>query len=276
MNRISLELRRATAPLRPLPDFLIIGADESGARYLYSALCEHPAVCRSDADEVHYFDVRYTYGRRWYRAQFPTRTHRSAIERRIGMRTIAGEVSPYYLFHPFAPTRAVDAVPHAKLVALLRNPIERAILRYRLMVELQKEHRSLGDALTADERRLDEGRSFDADGYDDPNGPARHHTYLERGHYDEHLERWYRCFDHSQLLVLEARTVTAAEGVRRVLNFLGLPDGEKVRPVRFDPCPPVNSVLWRQLSRHFAPHNERLFQLLGVEWDWDGRSSQES
>jgi Sulfotransferase domain len=275
VNRISLELRRATSPWRPLPDFLIIGADESGALYLYRALCEHPAVCRSETDEVHYFDVRYTYGRRWYRAQFPTRARRNAIERRIGTPTIAGEVSPYYLFHPFAPTRAADAVPNAKLVALLRNPVERAILRYHLMVQLRKEHRSLEDALAADKCRLDEGRAFEACAYDDPNGSARHHTYLERGHYDEHLERWYRCFDSSQVLVLEARTVTAPKGMRRVLDFLGLSDGEQVPSIMFDSCPPVSNALWTTLSRHFAPHNERLFHLLGERWDWDGRSIQE-
>lgn len=276
MNRISLELRRATALWRPLPDFLIIGADESGARYLYRALCDHPAVCGSVPNEVHFFDVRYTYGRPWYRAQFPTRARRTAIERRIGIPTIAGEVSPYYLSHPFAPTRAADTVPGAKLVALLRNPMERAILRHQLLTQLRKEHRSLEDALTADERRLEEGHSFEAHVYDDPDGPARHHTYLERGHYDEHLERWYRRFDRSQILVLEARTVTEAEGVRRVLNFLGLPDGEEVPGIPFDPCPPIDNALWTRLSRHFAPHNERLFHILGQQWDWDGSSVQES
>lgn len=276
MNRVSLELRRATALWRPLPDFLVIGADESGARYLYRALCEHPAVCGSVADEVHFFDVRYEYGRRWYRAQFPTRARRDSLERRIGMPTIAGEVSPYYLFHPFAPARAANAVPRAKLVALLRNPVERAILRYHLMLQLRKENRSLEEALAADERRLDEGRSFEAHAYDDPEGPARHHTYLERGHYDEQLERWHQCFDSSQLLVLEARAVAAPDGMRRVLDFLELSETEDVSPIQFDPCPPVDSALWTQLSRHFAPHNERLFELLGEQWDWDERSSQES
>jgi Sulfotransferase domain len=266
-----MELRRATAPWRPLPDFVIIGADESGAPSLYRALCEHPAVCRSVAPEVHFFDVRLTYGRRWYRAQFPTRIRRRAIERRIGMRTLAGEVSPYYLFHPFAPMRASAVVPEAKLIALLRNPIERAVLRYQLMVQLGKEQRSLEEALAADERRLEAGRSFEPHVYDDANGPARHHSYLERGHYAEQLERWYRRFDRSQFLVLEARAVTAPEGVERVLEFLGLsPDGQ-VQPVQFDTCPPVDPALWTRLARHFAPHNERLFRMLGVQWDWDVR-----
>jgi Sulfotransferase domain len=272
-----MEFRRATAPWRPLPDFVIIGADESGALSLYRALCEHPAVCRSVAPEVHFFDVRLTYGRRWYRAQFPTRIRRRAIERRIGMRTLTGEVSPYYLFHPFVPTRAADVVPEAKLVAVLRNPIERAILRYELMVQLGKEQRSLEDALTADERRLEAGQSFEPHTYDDANGPARHHTYLERGHYAEQLERWYRCFDRSQLVVLEARTVAAPEGVDRVLDFLELSAAAQVTPVALDRCPPVDSALWARLARHFAPHNERLFDLLGEQWDWDGRVSiQES
>ena len=276
MNRVSLELRRATAPWRPLPDFLIIGADESGAIHLYRALSAHPAVCRSVAGEVHFFDVGYTYGVRWYRAQFPTRARREAIERRISNRTIAGEVSPYYLFHPFAPTRAAELVPEAKLVALLRNPVERAILRYELMTRLGREHRSLEDALMADARRLEEGRSFEPRDYDDPNGPARHHTYLERGHYMEQLQRWYGCFDSSRILVLEARAVTAQEGMRRTLEFLGLPEGAEVPTIPFDSCPQIDGALWKRLSGHFAPHNERLFDLLGEQWDWNGRSSQES
>jgi Sulfotransferase domain len=273
VNRISLELRRATAPWRPLPDFLIVGADESGALHLYRSLCEHPAVCRSVAGEVHFFDVRFTYGRRWYRAQFPTRVRRKAIERRIGMRTVAGEVSPYYLSHPFVPVRAAAVVPAAKLVVLLRNPIERAILRYHLMVQLGKEQRSLEEALTADKRRLDGGHSFEPRAYDEPNGPARHHTYLERGHYDEQLERWYRYFDRSQLLVLEARALTGSDGIRRVQDFLGLPTDARVHSIPLDSYPPVDSKLWTQLARHFAPHNERLFRLLGVQWEWDGPST---
>jgi hypothetical protein len=273
VNRITLELRRTTAPWRALPDFLIIGADESGALSLYRALCEHPAVCRSVANEVHFFDVRLTYGRRWYRAQFPTRIRRKAIERRTGMQTLAGEVSPYYLFHPFVPTRAAAVVPEVKLIAILRNPIERAILRYHLMVQLGKEQRSLEDALSADERRLDAGQSFEPHVYDDPNGPARHHTYLERGHYDEQLERWFRCFDRSQLLVLEARAVAVPDGIDRVLAFLELPAGAQVRTVPLDPCPPVDAALWTRLAGHFAPHNERLFELLGERWDWDRRLS---
>jgi Sulfotransferase domain len=273
VNRLSLELRRATAPGRPLPDFLIIGADQSGALHLYRALCEHPAVCRSVYPEVHFFDVRFTYGRRWYRAQFPTSARRRTIERRIGMRTLAGEVSPYYLAHPLAPTRAAGLVPHAKLVVLLRNPIERAILRYQLMVQLGKERRSLEDAVSADARRLDAGESFEPHAYDDPNGAARNHSYVERGHFVEQLERWRRCFDPSQLLVLEARAVTAPEGVERVLDFLGLPPGTRLPSVPFDPCPPVDTALWTQLARHYAPYNERLFHLLGEQWDWDGSES---
>jgi lipopolysaccharide transport system ATP-binding protein len=267
---MSLELRRATAPWRPLPDFLIIGADESGALTLYHSLCQHPAVCRSVAPEVHFFDVRFTYGRRWYRGQFPTRLRRRAIERRIGMRTLAGEVSPYYLFHPFVPTRAAGVVPDAKLIAVLRNPIERAILRYHLMVQLRKEDRAIEEAVTADQQRLEAGRTFDRHAYDDPNGPARHHTYLERGYYAEQLERWYRCFDPSQLLVLEARDVSEGEGTRRVQDFLGLPADGRVRSIPLELCPHVDTKLWKQLARHFAPHNERLFRLLGVQWEWDG------
>jgi hypothetical protein len=46
-----------------------------------------------------------------------------------------------------------------------------------------------------------------------------------------------------------------------------------VPSVSFDPCPQVGSALWARLARHFAPHNDRLFRLVGEQWDWGRRAS---
>ena len=103
--------RLATAPVRTLPDFLIIGAQKSGTTFLYQLLVQHPHVKPAFVKEVHYFDLEYRKGVNWYRSHFP-------LQMRNSREYITGEASPYYLFHPHAPRRASAVVPDAKLVVL--------------------------------------------------------------------------------------------------------------------------------------------------------------
>ncbi len=68
---------------------------------------------------------------RWYRAHFPTQAARRRREREAGGPVITGEGSPYYLFHPHGPARAAAAVPDARIIAMLRDPVERAYSHYQ-------------------------------------------------------------------------------------------------------------------------------------------------
>jgi len=87
--------RRLTAEVQgsfaPWPDFLIIGAAKAGTTTLYRYLCQQDGVLEAKRKEVHYFDLNYTRGQRWYRSHFP---RHSAGH---GGRTLTGEASPYYL-----------------------------------------------------------------------------------------------------------------------------------------------------------------------------------
>jgi hypothetical protein len=74
---------RATASLRPLPDFLILGAQKAGTTALYAYLRWHPQITGPSFKEVSFFDRHYARGERWYRAHMPVR--RSGI---------VGEASP--------------------------------------------------------------------------------------------------------------------------------------------------------------------------------------
>ena len=84
----------ATARLRPLPDFLILGAQKAGTTALYAYLRWHPDITGPSFKEVSFFDRHYAQGERWYRAHLPLRR-----------RALVGEASPSYLFHPLAPER---------------------------------------------------------------------------------------------------------------------------------------------------------------------------
>ncbi len=104
-----------------LPDFVIIGAHKGGTTSLYHLLTQHPHVERAPVKELHFFNrpKRFDKGIEWYRQCFPQPRWKD------GRRTITGEATPYYLFHPHAAERMAEAIPQARLIALLRNPVDR-------------------------------------------------------------------------------------------------------------------------------------------------------
>src|SRR5215217_8827850 len=140
----------------PLPDFVVIGTQKGGTSYFYSLLTEHPLVRRAAAKELHFFDNKFAEGVGWYRRCF------SEGEQVDGHRTITGEASPSYLFDPQVPERMARIIPEAKLIALLRNPIDRAYSHYQMEVRRGREERSFEEAteeeMTSTE---DEGNTVD-------------------------------------------------------------------------------------------------------------------
>src|SRR5437763_1646364 len=124
------KLRHMTAPVRLLPDFIILGAQRAGTTSLYEYIVDHPQVGAASKKEVHFFDRHYTEGVNWYRAHFPPAVRRQRFENRTGKRFLTGEASPYYLAHPMVPERIAAVAPDARFLILLRNPIDRALSHY--------------------------------------------------------------------------------------------------------------------------------------------------
>src|SRR4051812_47005739 len=131
-----------TAPFRPMPDFVLIGAKRGGTTSLYYHLLRHPQILplfptarflpkRREAKGAHFFDSNYERGDRWYRSHFPSSATRALTARRQGGPAIVGEASPYYLFHPLAAERMAAANPSAKILVSLRDPLERTFSHYR-------------------------------------------------------------------------------------------------------------------------------------------------
>lgn len=267
--------RLATSPFRALPDFLIIGAMKAGTTSLYDILAKHPRIAPALRKEVHFFDLvrRYNRGTLFYRAFFDTTL---SIERRAeaaGGPILTGESSPYYLYHPIAPARVAATLPGVKCIVLLRDPVSRAWSHFqhaRRLVWEQREFREAVDEQLRDPAATE--RVLLAD-------PTRHvpahqlQTYVHRGHYAEQLERWFAAVGRECVLVLNAEAFyrdTDAQ-VQRVLSFLDLPHA----PVKLRR--PSNAGNYKEsmdddvrlrLIEHFAPHNERLYALLGERYDW--------
>jgi hypothetical protein len=241
----------------PLPDFVVIGAQKSGTSFFYNLLTKHPSVKPAAVKEIHFFDRHFARGVGWYRRCF------SASKRVDGQRTVTGEATPSYLFDPQVPERMAQVVPEARLIALLRNPVDRAYSHYRMQVRRGTEARSFEEATQEEEKTLAEGR-----------GKAVNKTtsYLARGLYAEQLERFSFFAARDRLLVVKSEDFfTRRLGVLgHVLRFLELPilESKDVQPAGREPYEPIDPATRRRLEEFFAPHNERLYDLLSTDFGW--------
>ena len=124
-----------TSEQRPLPDFLVIGTKRGGTTSLWNYLIQHPLVPRLfpawNTKTSHYFEENWPRGEAWYRSHFPTVKQRAALERKHGGPVKAGEAAPLYMFHPLVPGRVAELMPRARMVVLLRDPVERAFSHWK-------------------------------------------------------------------------------------------------------------------------------------------------
>jgi hypothetical protein len=274
----------ATAAARPLPEFLMIGTKRGGTTSLYYGLLEHPNVLplfpsakvvpkRRDTKGVHYFDTAYGCGARWYRSWFPSRLTRLAVERRTRDRAITGEASPYYLFHPDAARRAAALVPEARLLALLRHPVERAHSAWKEQVRNGVETLSFEDALAAEDDRLgEEEQRLLAD----PGHVSFAHefqSYARQSDYAESVRRWLDHYPASKLLVRTSEDFYRRSGpvLDEVAAFLGLPRFAGWRPQVLNAAPgtAVAPATRARLAERLAPGVAELEALLGRPLGWE-------
>jgi Sulfotransferase domain len=267
-----------TGPQRQLPDFLIIGTKRGGTTSLFKYLIQHPEVAPifpsvQGIKDVRFFDSNFGKGAVWYRSHFPLRLHRLYAERVRKRRLVAGESTPYYLFHPHAAGRAHQVVPHARIIVLLRNPVDRAYSHYKDEVKTGRETLTFEEATQREPVRL---RSEWERILEDPSYYSfelEHHSYLAHGIYEDQLKRWLSAFSPDQVAIFRSEDFYAdpANVYRQVLTFLGLAPWELPAYERhnFLPSADMNARTREELTRYFAAPNRRLHELLGFDLGWD-------
>jgi hypothetical protein len=254
-GHVSRAWRLATAGLRPLPDPVIIGAQRAGTTSLHAWRCSHPKVAPFRKDEMHYFDgTKYDRGLRWYRAQLPMRIR---FQCQV-------DVSPYMMIHPLAPERAArDLAPSSRFVALLREPVERALSQYWRNRKIGRENESFAVALEKEDERL--RGTLDALRRGEGSATHRWYSYRTRGLYAEQLERWFDVVGRDRVMVIESeRIFRDPQVLAEVLEWCGLPPNNVPYPsLNAIPRAPESANAAAELRTWFEPHNEALFDLLG-------------
>jgi hypothetical protein len=263
---------RATSAFRPLPDFLVIGAQKAGTTALYAYLRWHAAVLGPSWKEVSFFDRHYVRGEAWYRGHFPNRLRVRLARRRSGHEPVVGEASPSYLFHPLAAERVAALLPEVRLIAILRDPAERAFSHYNHEVALGREPLSFEQAIEREDERL---RGEVERMLADPSYFSHawwNHTYVARGFYAEQLRWWLSVFPREQLLVLTSEQLSArpSETYADVLRFLGLPPHElssypRLNTREYGAMAPKTRAA---LADRFTQPNRELAELLDRSLPW--------
>ncbi|MEG5135740.1 MULTISPECIES: tetratricopeptide repeat protein [unclassified Microcoleus] len=245
--------------LKPVkvPKFIIIGSQRCGTTSLYTYLAEHPQILTPIKKEMDFFSWHFHRGIDWYLAHFPLMPE--------GEEFVTGEASPSYFDCREAPERFYSACPEAKLIVLLRNPVDRAISHFYRLRELNWEGRSLDRAISDEIERLNQNPEYIIG--EEPG------NYLARGRYIEFIKNWLAFFPPEQLLILKSEDFygNVGETVQQVLAFLDLPEYQLSEYQNANPgvYQRVNESVRELLSDYFKPYNQELEEYLGRRFDWE-------
>ena len=262
---------------------MIIGTKRGGTTSLYFDLLDHPATIRlspppvpglkvEPTKGVHYFDSNYFRGDRWYRSYMPTSAARAVRSRSAGTRVVAGEASPYYLFHPDAARRAHGAVPDVRIIALLRDPVMRTYSHWKERRRERSEDLDFVAALEAEPQRLAGERDRLVV---DPHYLSyawEQQSYFTQSLYADALRHWIELFGRDQVLVAASEDYYARpdEVLGMMHEFLGLPAHASAphkhrNAAQGDELP---AEVRSMLTERFRLPNKQLSELTGQSFPW--------
>ena len=228
-----------------LPHFLILGAAKCGTTSLYAWLDQHPQVLMSCPKEPVYFELEYAEGPDFYCSTYFAQWDG---------RKLLGDARTANLFFPWVPARVKESNPAAKLIILLRNPIDRALAQWWTEFRRQKEPLHFEQAVKANLERLAAGAHYEtaeefwkaAPLYQLPRHTGARHradyhqpfresadprqiyrTYVDAGYYAQQIERFRKLFpdDQIKIYLMEDLRSRPLEVLEQVCRFLEIDTG---------------------------------------------------
>ncbi|MGP1383516.1 MAG: sulfotransferase domain-containing protein [Thainema sp.] len=178
-----------------LPNFLIIGTAKGGTTSLYYYLNQHPQIFMSPVKEPRFFalegeDLNFCSPDELFTENsVVTFSEYCNLFSGVTNELAIGEASPLYLYSHKAPARIKHYIPDVKLIAIIRDPVERAYASYMHYVREGYEKLSFSEALAEEEKRIHENWVY--------------MWYYKRcGYYYEQVKRYLETFESSQVKIL--------------------------------------------------------------------------
>ena len=269
-NLLERKYSGISAPFRVLPNFLVIGVGRGGTTSLYEYLGQHNCITKSAYDEIGYFDDNFHLGINWYRSMFPTTFHKKKIIAKYG-NFLTFEVTPWYIRKPWITERIQDIVKNVKIIAVLRNPIDRTYSHYHLALRDNTISKSFDEIVDQDIDILKKSSSLDRDKNYFNN--VVQNSFLARSFYAEQLEHWFKIFNKKNILTVSSESLSknTQNTLNIIFSFLNLnhqniPNLEKMNVGKY---PPMSNTIHKKLFDYFYEYNEKLFDLIDERYDWN-------
>jgi hypothetical protein len=216
----TFELREcANAEAGRVPDFFIVGAPKSGTSSLYHYLIQHPDIFMTDPKEPHFFYNHDSPG-----APVLEKKDLSdylTLFEGVSTRIRAGEASTSYLWSANAAREIHTLQPKARIIAILRDPVERAYSQYWQQVRLGGERLSFEEALKEGPERIRQGRWHGL-------------YYVDCGRYATQVQRYLRLFGAGRVSIylFEDLVTNPMSMCRNIFEFLGVFPEATIRTAR--------------------------------------------
>ena len=264
-------------PFHVLPDFLVLGSGACGTTSLVELyLRSNPEIIPSNNNEIFFFDINYKKSLNWYKLFFPTYI-RKYCRKIIGKKTLVCEATGNYFFHPYAPERIKKSLPNVKLILMMRNPVERTFSQYRRQVRNGFQTLSFEEALEKETALYEKEFKKFLENEDLEKDVDTRISIIARSRYSEALERWLKYFEKSNFLFINSDSYfkNPIDEYSRILSFLELsPHNPVVTGKRgINPSEIYKNIQLRndtreKLKKYFVPWNNKLFNLIGEQFDW--------
>ncbi len=196
--------KRVVQSNRSWPDFFLVGVPKGGTTSTYNYLSQHPGIFVPSIKEPHFFacpEVKETY----YQVDFIEKESDYLNLYAKAESKVKGDFSPSYLFNDYAAQRIQSKCPEAKIIMILRHPIDRAISHYLMDVQAGYNSLSLQESIS-------NSNSF------------FFKEYIEVGLYHHQVTKYFTAFPKEQILILffDDLKRNPASFLIQILDFLGL------------------------------------------------------
>jgi hypothetical protein len=207
-----------------LPNFIIIGAQKSGTTFLQHCLHEHPQIFISKNEVVFFEDPHF----KSHKLEDLEKLFKDASPKQL-----LGIKRPNYLGRPECPKRIKKILPDAKLIVILRNPIDRAISAYFHNIKL-----NLIPQIPPD----DGLKKIFLEG--EIKGHPRSSWVRKHGYYYKHLKRYLKYFDKKQILILYYDDLKRSplKTIKKCYKFLGVDSNFNPKKINTHPQKGVYST----------------------------------
>lgn len=216
-------------------DFFVIGFQKCGTSTLHSWLSQESSISLPSQKETHFFshNDRYKNGIDWYFSQFEVKEN-----------CLYGEIDPEYIYWPDAVHRMNELGGKAKIIVLVRNPIERMISHYKMTLRRGIEPLTLDQAIGEEKTRKKAN----------PIEYRKHYSYFERSLYREQIENFQKVYNGNEYLFISFEKLFSEDRdaeYKKICDFLGIKSNlsqkdlnKKINEARAPRFKYINQLIW--------------------------------